>query len=250
MSLNEIDEDWKNRNLAYVDASGRSDGEDDNASVNDSNHCSTSCGDLRISAGDESSASSRKEYQQHLEELASKETRAVTKLKLLVFGSLFCSMVAVVLLAYFFTAQEEHDNFEEYFYDDAHKILGNMGHNLQRTMEVSDAFITSMTSHAAHTNQTWPYVVIPDFYVTAEKIRSLCGAVYVTTYQVVENDQRKDWEKFTSTVGTDMIDEAVATIAEYNVMDWPITPNYTAWNVIYNNDEYDKANKVCGRHVP
>jgi hypothetical protein len=30
-----------------------------------------------------------------------------------------------------------------------------------------------------------------------------------------------------------MIDQAIATIAEYNVMDWPIIPNYTAWNVIY-----------------
>jgi hypothetical protein len=185
-----------------------------------------------------------KEYQQHREELASKETHAVNKLKFLVFGSLFCSMVAVALSAYFTTAQGEYHNFEMKFYDDAHKILGNMGHNVQRTMEVSDAFITSITSYAAHTNQTWPYVVIPDFYVTAEKIRSLCGAVYVATYHVVENDQRKDWEYFTSIVGTHMIDQAISTITEYNVMDWPITPNYTAWNVIYDYDEYDKANKV------
>jgi hypothetical protein len=120
-----------------------SDGEHDNASMNESNPHSTSSGDGRIGTGDESSTSSRKEYQHHREELASKETHAVTRLKFLVFGSLFCSMVAVALSAYFTTAQGERRNFEMKFYDDAHKILGNMGHNVQRTMEVSDAFITS-----------------------------------------------------------------------------------------------------------
>jgi hypothetical protein len=183
------------------------------------------------------------------EGLSSKETRAVINLKLFVFGSLFLSMVAVVLTAYFLTSQAEHDSFELHFYDDANKILGNMGQNLQRTMQASDAYIATITSYAAHTNQTWPYVVIPDFSVTAEKFRSLCGAVYVNTYLVVENEQRKEWEKFTAKVGRKMADKATATIAEYNVMDWPITSNYTEWNVIYDYDEFDKEKRVCTRQV-
>jgi hypothetical protein len=249
ISFNVHDEGINNGNMDDVDTFGRSNPQNNNNWDNDSNYHSIISGDWRIGAEDESSASSRKEYEQHLEKLASKETRAVTRLKFLVFGSLFCSMVAVALSAYFLTAQGERRNFEMQFYDDAYKILGNMGQNLQRTMEVSDAFITSITSYAAHTNQTWPYVVIPDYSVTAEKIRSLCGAVYVTAYHVVENDQRKKWENFTSTVGTEMVDKAIATIAEYNVMDWSITPNYTVWNVIWGYDEYDKENPVCSMHL-
>jgi hypothetical protein len=226
------------------DDSDRSDVEWGSISVQNSICRSTSSGGWFSEVGDETYVSSRIEYEQHLEELASKETRAVTKLKLLVFGSLCFGMVAVVLSAYFFTAQGERQNFEVHFYDDANKILGNMGHNVQRTMEAADAFIVSITSYAAHTNQTWPYVVIPDFAVAAEKVRSLCGAVYVNTYHVIENEERKEWENFTATVGSKMADEAIATIAEYNVMDWPITSNYTAWNVIYDYDEYDKVNKV------
>jgi hypothetical protein len=223
--------------------------EDGNTNVNDCNGreintCrSTSSGDWHSMLEDDLSVSSRRE------ELASKESRAVTKLKLLVFGSLFCSMVAVALVAYFLTSQAEQDNFELKFHDDANKLLGNMGQNLQRTMEAADAFITSITSYAAHTNQTWPYVVIPDFAVRAEKVRSLCGAVYLNTYQFVEHAQRKEWENFTASVGTKMADEAIAAIADYNVMDWPITPNYTEWNVIYDYDEYDKENKVSTQQV-
>jgi hypothetical protein len=41
----------------------------------------------------------------------------------------------------------------------------------------------------------------------------------VTTYRVVEDEQRKEWERFTAQVGTEMVDEAIAAIADYNVMD-------------------------------
>jgi hypothetical protein len=216
--------------------------DNDDSSVNDSNdgevhrYRSTSSGGWHSEVGDNSCKSYRRE------ELASNETLVVTKLKLLVFGSLFFSMVAVVLAAYFLTLQAEITSFELHFHDDANKILGNIGQNLQRSMEASDAFITSITSYAAHTNQTWPFVVIPDYSVRAEKIRSLCGGIYAATYHVVNNEQRKEWENFTATVGKDMAD-----IADYNVMDWPVTPNYTEWNVIYDYGEYDKPNKVSAK---
>jgi hypothetical protein len=219
--------------------------EDENSSANDSNSGqentgrSTSSCESRSEARDTSYKFSRRE------ELSSKETRAVTKLKLLVFGSLFCSMVAVALVEYFLTSQAEQDGFELLFNDYANKLLGNIGKKVEMTMEASDAFITSVTSYAAHTNQTWPYVVIPDFSVRAEKVRSLCGAVYVNTYHSVEDEQRKEWENFTATVGTEMADEAVEAVAQYNVMDWPVTSNYTGWNVIYDHGELAKENKVC-----
>jgi hypothetical protein len=246
-TLNETMEGMTNLTMDGGEVCDKLDVEDDSSSANDSNHRSIYSSEWRI--GDESSVSSRRGYESRLGDMTLKETRAVTNLKLLVFGSLFFSMIAVVLSAYFFTAQGENHNFEVNFYDDANKILGSMGLNLQRIMDVSDAFITSITSYAARTNQTWPYVVIPDFYVTAEKIRSLCGAVYIGTYHVVQNDQRKEWENFTAMAGTKMVDDAIATIAEYNDMDWPISSNHTEWNVIFDYTEYDKENKVGAQHV-
>jgi hypothetical protein len=171
MTVNECDEGMTN---VINDNAFNSNRSDIDGAFNSSNRRSTSTGNWHNGAGDESRVSSRREHEQHLEELASKETHAVTKLKILVSGSLFFSMVAVAHLAYFFTAQGERQSFEAQFYDDANKILGNTGNNLQRTMEVTDAFITSIISFAAHTNQTWPNAVIPDFSVTAEEVRSLC----------------------------------------------------------------------------
>lgn len=67
------------------------------------------------------------EMEQRREELAARETKAVGKLKVLVFGILFLSMVAVALTTYFITSKAEQENFEAQYYDDANKILGNMG---------------------------------------------------------------------------------------------------------------------------
>jgi hypothetical protein len=74
--------------------------------------------------------------------------------------------------------------------------------------------------------------------VVAEKLRSRCVALYVNTYHVVEIDQSQKWENFTATMGTKLADEDIAAIAEYKVIDWPITSNDTALlNVIYEYDE-------------
>jgi hypothetical protein len=88
---NDDNNNVENENISVDDASG---GEGNTSRSNSS-------GDRRSVAGDDVSTLSRREV------LASKETRAVTKLKQLVFGSLFCSLLAVVLTA-FLTSQSEH----------------------------------------------------------------------------------------------------------------------------------------------
>ncbi|KAG7355294.1 adenylate and guanylate cyclase catalytic domain containing protein [Nitzschia inconspicua] len=198
----------------------------------------SSAGDDFLSgAGDEYSVASGREYQQRQEDFTEKETRSVRKLKILVFGSLFLSMVAVALTAYFLTSKAEQDNFELQFHDDAYKLLGNMGRNIERIFEASDAFVANIASFAAHSNQTWPFVVIPDFAVRAEKVRSMCGAVYVNTYHVVQDNQRSEWEAYTAKVGPAVTKESIAAIAAFDGMDWPISTDYTEWNVIHSYEE-------------
>ncbi|KAG7359286.1 adenylate and guanylate cyclase catalytic domain containing protein [Nitzschia inconspicua] len=199
---------------------------------------SSAAGDFLDAMGDDCSVlDTDRLSKQQQEDLTEKETRAVHKLKILVFGSLFLSMVAVVLTAYFLTSKAEQDNFELQFHDDAYKLLGNMGQNVERIFEASDAFVANIASFAAHTNQTWPFVTIPDFAVRAEKVRSMCGAVYVNTYHVVQDNQRAEWEAYTAEVGPGVARKSIAAIAEYDGMDWPISTNYTEWNVIFSYEE-------------
>ncbi len=115
-----------------------------------------------------------------------------------------------------------------------------MESNLKRTLQASDAFVATMTSVAEATNQVWPYVVIPNFAVQAEKIRSLAKAVYVNTFHLVQPWQRKEWEDFTAKTGEAWMNESIGAIEKYDGMDWQIIWNYTAWDVIWDYGEFDK----------
>lgn len=93
------------------------------------------------------------------------------------------------------------------------------------------------------TGQTWPFVVVPDFAVRAEKIRSLANAVYVNTYHVVRREQRDEWQNFTAATGNTWINESIAAIENYkDVNYWEIIWNYSSWDVIWDYDEFDKEN--------
>ena len=178
----------------------------------------------------------------HEEHLAQKETKTLFRLKIIVFSLLFCSMMAVAFTAYYVTARQETVEFEKQYYENAHKVLSTMGSNLERTLQASDAFVASIASMAELTNQTWPFVVVPDFAVRAEKIRSLANAVVANTYAVIQPEERSEWEKFSALAGEAFVKESLTVMEEYEDSHWPIIWNYTAWDVIWAYDEYDKEN--------
>ena len=96
------------------------------------------------------------------------------------------------------------------------------------------------------TNQSWPYVVVPDFAVRAEKIRSLANAVLVNTYTLVEPEQRSTWQNFTAAVGPEWVNNSIEAIAEFDGMDWPIVRDPLLFDVIFDYDEYDKDEEQQG----
>ena len=176
------------------------------------------------------------------QQLAAKESKRVRRTKFFVMLFLFVIMVGVSVATYYIISHEEHVEFVRQFNDDSEKILSSMGSNFVRTLEASDAFVVSITSLASVTNQEWPFVVVPDFAVRAEKIRSLANAVYVNTYNFVQSKQRKEWETFTAEKGESMVIESIAAIEDFEGKDWPIVWNYTLWDVIHDYDEFEKEN--------
>jgi hypothetical protein len=175
-------------------------------------------------------------------QLAAKEINAVRRTKYLVIIFLLCIMIGVSIGAYFLSANSEQVEFVEQFNEDAKKVLQTMGSNLVLNLQAADAFTVSITSLAMATNQTWPYVVVPDFAVRAEKIRSLANAVLVNTYIFVEPEQRSEWEDFTAQTGETWVNESIAAIEEFDGMEWPIVWDYNLLNVIHDYGEYDKEN--------
>jgi len=175
-------------------------------------------------------------------QLAARESKKVRRTKHFVMLFLLLIMAGVSVATYYWISKQEYEEFSRQFQEDSHKVLTTMGSNLVRTLQASDAFVVSITSLASATNQSWPFVVIPDFAVRAEKIRSLSNAVYVNTYHLVQPNQRKEWENFTLQHGEAMINKSTTAIESFDGANWPIVWNYTLWDVIHDYDEFGKEN--------
>jgi hypothetical protein len=151
-------------------------------------------------AGSERSCSShddlRAEDSEEGPALAKTETNTIRGLKLLVLLALSLSAVAVALAVYFYIRASENREFEDQFEDDATKVLAAIGASLDSSLSAVDAFVVSIVSYAKATNQTWPFVTIPDYAARAGKIRSLADAVVIGTYPLVKSEDRKEWERY------------------------------------------------------
>lgn len=124
------------------------------------------------------------------EQIAKKETTAVKSLKLLVLVVLVLSMVTVTVGVYIFSSNAEQKDFEDAYSDYTVKIFASLGENIDLTLGAVDAFVITIVSYARGTNQTWPFVTIPDFAVRGAKIRSLSSATILIMYQYVSHENR------------------------------------------------------------
>jgi hypothetical protein len=173
-------------------------------------------------------------------QIAKKETSAVKGLKLLVLAVLVLSMVTITVGVYIFSSNSEQQDFEDAIADYTVKILASLGENIDLTLGAADTFVVTIVSLAKATNQTWPFVTIPDFAVRGAKIRSLSQVTYLNLYQYVSNENRAAWEAYTAMHGPQWVNESIAIQEEDENYKGPTIWDYENWDVIHRNDEYDK----------
>jgi hypothetical protein len=218
--------------------------EDDLASMVDHPHHDDAGGDgqrrqqsQRGAGGDNMSA-----QQQQQQQLARTETRTVRGLKLLVLAVLLCSMILVALGVYKYTKNSEETSFVQQFDDDGHKVLDALGVSLAMALGAIDALVVSLVSHAAATNQTWPFVTIPDFAVRASKIKSLSHTPYLVLYPYVLPEQRAEWEAYSAKHGNAWVAESIAVQEQDVNYQGPILWDYENWNVIHTYENLEMEN--------
>jgi hypothetical protein len=129
--------------------------------------------------------------------IAKQETRNVFRLKLLVALVLTMAAFGTAAGVYFYLSHSEEHQFLQQFKEDAHKILDAVESVLDQTTAAFDGIAVNLVSTAKMTNQTWPFVTIDDFAVRISKVLPLARALYISVYQVVQPDQREQWEEYT-----------------------------------------------------
>lgn len=186
--------------------------------------------------------------------LADHENRTVLNIRLFLYLSLVVFTCLTSFAVYFLTNKNEIESFENQFDEDAGKVLQSFAMSLDLTLGAMDVMALGIASYARATNQTWPYVTIPDFGARAEKTRALTSAVYINLYQNVLNEQREKWEEYSVEAGRQWTRESfefqerqglyVDKNSGFGIEGFD---DIVFWDVIHDYDEWEKPLEEQGK---
>jgi hypothetical protein len=129
---------------------------------------------------------------------ADRESKVVSLLRLTVLSVLVASAVCTAVAVFFYTRNSEMKAFRTSFDEDSQNIVEAIGGALYLSLGTMDSYITTVVSVARATNQTWPFVTIPDAAVHLAKLRSLSKAILVNQAHFVTADEKEEWEDYAS----------------------------------------------------
>lgn len=165
--------------------------------------------DVPISIGS-SSQPNMKNYRKVVPKIATAESQAVFRIRVMVLLFLIMSTIVTACLVYFSTRNGEQEQFEADFEDLAAKVLNNLGSSIEASLGAMDSFVVSIVSFAQYNNMTWPYVTIPNYGTQASKVRSVTKSILLVQIQSVLSDQRLQWDEYSLNVGPTWVDQNIA----------------------------------------
>lgn len=185
--------------------------------TNDASFSDNQSGSFRISEGETNHKSDEEK-----EIIVEAETKSIFKIRILFSCVLIISMISIALTVYYYIANREKADFEKQFYQDSSKIFEAVGSVLASSLGAVDSFSVNMVSYSKYSNETWPFVTIPEFAIRCAKLLSLSKATVISTYPIVSTEQREKWENY-SLANDWWVDEGI---------------------VVQNNDEHFKGRNV------
>lgn len=128
--------------------------------------------------------------------ISKNETQSVNRVKFIAVSVLVLSAIGVALTIYYYVKNSETSTFVDSYTFDSQKVLEAIGTSIGNNLGALDSFATNAVSFAAATNQTFPYVTLPDFALKASKVRSLSDGLYISFQPVIQSNQRFAWEVY------------------------------------------------------
>ena len=131
------------------------------------------------------------------QELTGKEdTRMAFYFRILVVA-LFVTLCALVpSIIYTVAHRNEVHSFESSFAALAEKVMDSVEYQLARKLSAIDSLRIAVTSFAAYTNTTWPFVTIPDYDLRGSGAQDLADTLMVAIHPLVMTDTRRLWQDY------------------------------------------------------
>jgi hypothetical protein len=168
-------------------------------------------------------------------DISEKETKDVSRLKLLVILILAVSASTIAACVYRYISRSENSQFESKFVYDASKIFQSVGSSLDRTLAALDSLAVTMVSYARDENNTWPFVTLPDFGVKMSKLLPLTDAFVITVISIVHPEKRKEWEEY-SLLQQGWVNESMGIQETWEGYYGPIIYDWKPYATIHGDD--------------
>ncbi len=128
--------------------------------------------------------------------LAWKETRVVNLLRCAVLTLLLVTTVVVSCGVFLYMRNNEREKFETTFHDSALQVIESFHDTLDRSLVALDSMSVQITSVAKATNQSFPFVTVPDFEVRGANFRINSGSPQLLYMPIVADEKRAQWEEY------------------------------------------------------
>jgi hypothetical protein len=130
------------------------------------------------------------------ETLARRETKAVNVLRVLVLMLLLVTATITSVGVYFYTSNEEKQNFEVEYQANAERIIESFHYAVVRRLGAINSMATAITAYALDKNQTFPFVTIPYFEIRGSDLRVQADAAILHWMPLVTDATRVAWEDY------------------------------------------------------
>jgi hypothetical protein len=128
--------------------------------------------------------------------LGRKETKAVKVLRAAVLVLLVTMATLVCVGVYLLTRGDELKMLEQEYEDNAFRLVESFHYDLERKLGAIDSFANQITSYALDTNQTFPFVTLPNFAVRGSNMRIQADAFVFHWAPLVTDVKRLAWEEY------------------------------------------------------
>jgi hypothetical protein len=137
-----------------------------------------------------------KECETDYKRLARRETKAVNVLRVLVLVLLLVTATLTSVGVYFYTSNEEKQNFEVEYQANAERIIESFHDAVERRLGAINSMATSITSYALDANKTFPLVTIPNFEIRGSDLRVQADSSSIAWLPLVTDETRDAWEEY------------------------------------------------------
>jgi hypothetical protein len=136
--------------------------------------------------------------------LGKRESRAIGWLRLLVLGLLVLFGFATSVSVYFLIRETEEDAYSNSVNHFTEVVIDRFNVGIERKLEALDTLSTSITSHALESNETFPFVTMPDFEYKGSNARISGDSILTLYLPYISADQRGAWEDYAQQNGLEI----------------------------------------------